>query len=140
MAEDASVMDGELGPDWSVHADIGELALALPDAPEPHELAGATGRLLISDEFGDAFGVIEGPDEALPFALGRALDQLFGTEWGTADAPTVDAAVGQASFDAFGQHYVAHWQRHASTLLFAIVQPEREARARAFVTGDSIRR
>ncbi len=131
----------ELGPDWSWLEKLGELEIALPDEPQRLELptAGAA-RLLIADEYGDAFGVLDGgTHEHVAWALGRALDQLYGVEWGTSDAPEIDATSERATFEGFGEDYVAVWRRTATAVLLAVTRPEREDRARAFVGGSSVR-
>lgn len=119
--------------------EVGETAVALPKEPERLELEGGAGQMVVADEFGDAFGVIAGSNAAVSFALGRALDQLYGAEWGTAAAPSVDAPSGNASFEAFGEQYQACWRQQGPVLLFSVVRPERQPRAELFVSGTSVR-
>lgn len=132
----------KLGDEWDQIETMGDVSVALPGEPERltvGEGPGA-GQLVVADEFGDAFALFDGTDEQLAAALAYALDQLYGTEWGTAAAPSIDPASGQASFEAFGERYLALWRRRPSkVLLLAVVRPEREPRATAFVEGGSER-
>lgn len=132
----------QLGMDWTAIATIGDVQIALPDPPEQLTLgAGPSACLLqVSDEFGDAFGGLDGAEQHLSLAIGRALDQLYGVEWGTAEGPPVDPTSGRATFVGFGEDYVAVWRRSTATaLLFAVARVEREDRAQAFINGASIR-
>ncbi|HLT38350.1 MAG TPA: hypothetical protein VK034_18820 [Enhygromyxa sp.] len=123
---------------WDSIVDVGGLRVALPGEPEQLELGAEP--LFVADEFGDAFGVLLGSDDQLALALARALDQIYGVEWGTAATPTIDATRSSAAFEGFATRYLALWRRHGSqALLFAVVRPEREARARSFVDGASLR-
>lgn len=134
----------DLSPDpwadrWTWRETIGELELALPKQPEERfDLDDGAGKVIVSDEFGDAFGIVEGPPEALPFAIGRALDQLYGVEWGESEAPAVEAATGELAFQAYGEDYLGRWQTRGSVILFAVVRPERRVLAEAFVGGVSV--
>lgn len=129
----------QLGLDWRWIETVGELEIALPDSPERLELGeGASAcRLLLSDEFGDAFGVLlDGSEAHLAVALAHAFDQLYGVEWGTAGTPTIDVTSTRAELEIFGERHVALWRRRTATmLLFAVVRPERTARAQAFVSS-----
>lgn len=134
----------DLSPDpwadrWKWRETIGALELALPKEPEERfDLDDGAGKVIVSDEFGDAFGIVEGPPEALSFAIGRALDQLYGVEWGESEAPVVEAATGELAFQAYGEDYLARWQTRGSAILFAVVRPERRVLAEAFVGGVSV--
>lgn len=127
-----------LADDWAVRHEVDELVLTLPKEPDTLELPEGPGRVVLSDEFGDAFGVLDGPPEHLSFAFGRALDRLYGVEWGEAEDPDVSPGSSQASFEGFGQDYVACWQSHGAVWLFAVVPVARQPLAKAFVEGASV--
>jgi hypothetical protein len=131
-----------LGHEWDRIETIGELRLALPDNVERVDIGEGpdAGQLVLANEFGDGFGISSGSEQQLASALALLLDQLYGVEWGTAEAPAIDPTSNQATFEAFGERYLSVWRRHPSgVLLFAIARPEREARAQAFVAGATER-
>lgn len=126
-----------LAVDWPVRHSLPELTVSLPKEPETVALADGA-RVTLSDQFGDAFGVLEGPREHLAVAMGRALDLLYDTEWGTVGAPELELDSGRGAFDGFGEAYVGRWRARGSVWLFAVVRPEREPLAAAFVEGASV--
>lgn len=135
-----------LSESWSVEHEVGGVVLTLPKAPDTLDLPDGSGRVIVSDEFGDAFGVLAGAGTSgnLSFAFGRALDRLFDVEWGEAPEPELTAAslsAAQATFSGFGQDYVACWREldgQSGVWLFAVVPPGREPLAKAFVEGASV--
>jgi hypothetical protein len=131
---------------WTHAETIGELCLTLPGEPAQPEFddGALASQVWLANEFGDCFGVLAGspgdPAADLAAALGAALDQLYGTEWGTAEAPTLELARGEAEFVGFGQPYRGFWREHGPGLwLFAIAKPERAVLARTFVAGTTVR-
>ena len=131
-----------LATDWGWIETLGDLRFALPAEPERPGLgegAGA-GPILIASEFGDGFAICADGLEHLSAAVGLILDELYGLEWGTAEAPTIVAGRGVAGFVAFGERYRAVWRElDGGVVLLALARPEREARALAFVAGASLR-
>ena len=139
MGEIARAVSPEtLADNWAIRQELDGLVLTLPKEPETIDLEGS-GRVIVSDEFGDAFGVLEGPPELLSIAFGRALDRLYDVEWGTATSPQVEPLSGEATFVGFGEDYIGRWRQRGSRWLFAVVRPERRPLADAFVGGASVR-
>ncbi len=127
-----------LGERWSVRAEVAGLTLHLPKEVDTVETDDGTGRVTLSDEYGDAFGVLEGSSTHLTFAFGRAVDRLYGVEWGEASDPEVPLDSSRVAFVAFGEAYLGCWAERGGIVLFAVTRPERQSQGQAFIEGATV--